>query len=54
MLFLTSVVYSDNSGSVTASALIDLLQIWVIRSQNGELSIEDMPNPLLINKVRNS
>ena len=41
MLLLGTVTYSDSEGSVTASTLIDKLQVWLLTSTNPVITLQN-------------
>ena len=40
-MFISSLVYSSDNGSITASMLVDMLQTWLLTSDNISTTVDD-------------
>ena len=47
MLLSGIVTYSNNEGNVTASTLIDMLQVWLLASTNPVIMLQNQPFKLI-------
>jgi hypothetical protein len=47
MLLSGTVIYSNSEGNVTASTLIDMLQVWLLTSTDPTITLQHQPYKLM-------
>ena len=47
MLLLGTVIYSNSEGNITASTLVDMLQVWLLVSTNPVIMLQNQPFKLI-------
>lgn len=47
MLLLGTAIYSNSEGNITASTLIDMLQVWLLASTNLVIMLQNQPFKLI-------